>query len=93
MKINIKSEESITVEDGVAVINNTDLNSNYYVITKNKLRVLNSNQCMRILSKNCEFITDKIDDIILYYPDALSSFQSRHIKSEPITEENTDLDL
>ena len=93
MKINIKSKESITIEDDVAVIKNIGFNSNYYIIIKNTLKILKSNQSMRILSKDCEFITDKIDDIILYYPDALSSFQSRHIKSEPRTEENTDLDL
>ena len=91
MKINIKSKQSITTEDNITVIKNLGYNSDYYIIVKNTLKVLGPGQVLRLQSKDCEIVTDKIEDIILYYPEALSSFQSRYIKSQPRTEETSEL--
>lgn len=83
MKINIKLKESITIEDGVTIIKNIEQNSDYYIITKNNLKILKSGQVFRARCNDCEFITDKIDDIILYHSDALKAFQDSQ-KPQPI---------
>jgi len=85
MKINIKSKQSITTEDNITVIKNIGQNSDYYIIAKNNLKILKSGQVFRTRCNDCEFITDKIDDIILYHSDALKAFQdSQNPQPEPI---------
>ena len=91
MKINIKSKQSIITEDNITLIKNLGHNSNYYIIAKNTLKILKTGQVLRLQSKDCELVTDNIEDIILYYPEALSAFQSRYIKSQPRTEETSEL--
>lgn len=93
MKINIQSSyrHCIKTEDNITVIKNFQ-DSDYYIVSKNNLKILKSGKNFQGLSTDCEIVTDKLDDIILYYPDALSKFQSRYMKSV-LSSKNTDLDL
>jgi hypothetical protein len=94
MKINIQPryKHCIKTENNITVIKNLSSVSDYYIVSKNNLKIVNPGRTFRVLSTNCEIVTDKLDDIILYYPDALSKFQSRYMKSVP-SSKNTDLDL
>jgi hypothetical protein len=78
MKINIhpKYRDCIKTENNITVIKNFSKDSDYYIVSKNNLKIVKPGRTFRALSTNCEIVTEKIDDIILYYPAALSRFQA-----------------
>lgn len=81
MKVNIKDTDLITIDtqDNISKItNNSDVN--FYIIIGERLFVAAAGSNLSTLTNNIVLITDVIDDIILYYPDALSSFQARYTK-------------
>lgn len=91
MKVNLKSEESIVNNDTVTRISNQS-ESNYYIVVKSRLKVLEPGRSMGVATANVERITDKIDDIILYHSKILETFQNAQEDKEIIQTQNDSLD-